>query len=178
MGGSDEPSNLIDLSIEDHAEAHRILFEKHGKWQDEIAWKALSGQITKSEINYKILVENNLGEKNPMYGKPSPFRGKKHTEETKQKIKDTLKLKGIIRKPLSAETKVKIGLANKGKIISDEQKKLIISSNKKRLGEKRNPYKNKGTHLKKVVCPYCNKIGGISAMERWHFDNCKLKGNI
>jgi hypothetical protein len=176
MGGSDEPSNLIELSVKEHAEAHRLLFEQYGKWQDEVAWKALSGQIDKSEINYIISVLQNLGENNPMYGKPSPMRGKKHTAESKQKIKDSLK--NIVRKPTSIETKIKIGLAHKGKTISDEHKKLIVLSNKNRLGEKRNTYKNKGLHLKKIECPYCNKIGGISAMERWHFDKCKLKGNI
>jgi len=49
MGGSDDPSNLIELSIEDHAEAHRVLFETHGNEYDRVAWLALSGQITMSE---------------------------------------------------------------------------------------------------------------------------------
>lgn len=26
---------------------------------------------------------------------------------------------------------------------------------------------------KKVKCPHCNKLGGISQMKRWHFDKCK-----
>lgn len=26
-----------------------------------------------------------------------------------------------------------------------------------------------------ITCPYCNKVGGISVMARWHFDNCKYK---
>jgi hypothetical protein len=43
MGGSDERSNLIELTIEEHAEAHRKLYEEYHNWQDEIAWKALSG---------------------------------------------------------------------------------------------------------------------------------------
>jgi hypothetical protein len=48
-GGTDDPSNLIKLTIQEHAEAHRILFERHGKKEDEIAWKALSGQISIDE---------------------------------------------------------------------------------------------------------------------------------
>lgn len=50
MGGSDDPSNLVELSIEDHAEAHKILFEKYGKIEDKLAWLALSGLISKSVI--------------------------------------------------------------------------------------------------------------------------------
>ena len=26
-----------------------------------------------------------------------------------------------------------------------------------------------------ITCPHCNKCGGVSAMKRWHFDNCKLR---
>jgi hypothetical protein len=40
MGGSNDPSNLIELTVAEHAEAHKKLFEEYGCWQDEIAWKA------------------------------------------------------------------------------------------------------------------------------------------
>jgi predicted RNA-binding Zn-ribbon protein involved in translation (DUF1610 family) len=30
-----------------------------------------------------------------------------------------------------------------------------------------------GVAQKKVECPNCGKIGGISTMKRWHFDNCR-----
>ena len=51
MGGTDDPSNLVELTVEEHAEAHKKLFEEHGKWEDELAWKALSGQIEMSEAS-------------------------------------------------------------------------------------------------------------------------------
>jgi hypothetical protein len=50
MGGSDEPSNLIELTVEEHAEAHRKLWEKHGHWQDKIAWQGLSKMVNKIEL--------------------------------------------------------------------------------------------------------------------------------
>jgi hypothetical protein len=31
----------------------------------------------------------------------------------------------------------------------------------------------RGVATKKIVCPHCNKIGGISVMKRYHLDNCK-----
>lgn len=63
MGGTDDPENLIELTIEEHAEAHRILYEKYGKWQDYYAWKGLSGQIGREEILKQIHINNgkNLG---------------------------------------------------------------------------------------------------------------------
>lgn len=33
----------------------------------------------------------------------------------------------------------------------------------------------KGVPQKKVECPHCNKIGGISKMHQHHFENCKHK---
>lgn len=49
MGGTDHPANLVELTVEEHAEAHRLLFEKHGNWQDYCAWQALSGRIGREE---------------------------------------------------------------------------------------------------------------------------------
>lgn len=49
MGGSNDADNLIKLTVEEHAEAHKRLFEEHGKKEDYIAWKALSGQINNQE---------------------------------------------------------------------------------------------------------------------------------
>jgi len=42
LGGTDDPSNLIELTIEEHANAHRILYEQYGNWQDFAAWQGLS----------------------------------------------------------------------------------------------------------------------------------------
>jgi hypothetical protein len=104
VGGSDDPSNLILLSIEDHAEAHRKLYEEHGRWQDRVAWQFLSNQISCAEATKQAQSLSNIGknnymygktgELNPMYGKRgelSPHFGKKHSQETKDKISKALK---------------------------------------------------------------------------------------
>ena len=49
-GGTDEPSNLIRLTIPEHAEAHRALYEEFGRDEDRLAWMALSGMIGKEQI--------------------------------------------------------------------------------------------------------------------------------
>jgi len=51
LGGTDEPSNLILLTIEEHAAAHEKLYNEYGNWEDYLAWKGLSGHISKDEIN-------------------------------------------------------------------------------------------------------------------------------
>lgn len=52
-GGTDDPSNLVCLTVEEHAEAHLELYGEHGRWQDYVAWKALSGQAKHSEASYE-----------------------------------------------------------------------------------------------------------------------------
>ena len=62
MGGSNHESNIVVLSVEEHAEAHRKLYEEHGKWQDKIAADMLSGQIkifySKAFLNPTLLSSN------------------------------------------------------------------------------------------------------------------------
>lgn len=77
MGGSDDPSNLIILTVEEHANAHKQLFEQFGYWQDELAWKGLRKMHSKQEILEKIMKENH------------PWKGKKHKPETIIKIKNS-----------------------------------------------------------------------------------------
>lgn len=50
LGGSDDPENIVELSVEEHAEAHRILYEKYGMRGDYLAWKGLTKQIDKEKI--------------------------------------------------------------------------------------------------------------------------------
>ena len=57
MGGNDEPENLVELSIEEHAEAHKKLYEEHGLWQDLIAWKGLAGLLTSDECAFIAIHE-------------------------------------------------------------------------------------------------------------------------
>lgn len=48
-GGSDDPSNIVELSVQEHAEAHRILWEQFERTGDFVAWKMLSGKTEEAE---------------------------------------------------------------------------------------------------------------------------------
>lgn len=50
MGGTNDPSNLIQLTISEHAAWHYELWVYYGFHQDYMAWKALSGQMTQGEV--------------------------------------------------------------------------------------------------------------------------------
>lgn len=67
MGGTDELSNLISLTVEEHAEAHKKLWEEHGNVKDYYAWKGLSSQIGKEEIRQELSRYGAI-KRNMMYG--------------------------------------------------------------------------------------------------------------
>ena len=49
-GGNDHPDNLVLLTVSEHAEAHRKLYEEHGRWQDRLAYEGLTKTIGIEEI--------------------------------------------------------------------------------------------------------------------------------
>ena len=72
MGGTDDPSNLIKLTVEEHAEAHRMLYEQHGLEEDRLAWLGLAGIVSKKEHVHQMakfggdkVVEHKLGIHDP-----------------------------------------------------------------------------------------------------------------
>lgn len=50
MGGTDDPSNLVKLTIEEHAEAHKQLYLKYGLIEDKLAWLGLRGLYDRDYI--------------------------------------------------------------------------------------------------------------------------------
>ena len=72
-GGSDDPSNLVELTVLDHAIAHKVLYGLYGRIQDLWAWRMLKAgdghprgflghkrpQEWKDEHSKKVSGENN-----------------------------------------------------------------------------------------------------------------------
>ncbi len=99
MGGSDDPSNLIELTVEEHAEAHKKLWEEDGNDYDRIAWLSLTKQIDCAESTRLAIIESN---KNRIISKETkektsramreyfsiPENREKTSEATKQGMKD------------------------------------------------------------------------------------------
>lgn len=88
MGGTDDPENLVEVTVEKHAELHKQLWEDLGHTEDYIAWRCLSGQISVAEA---IIESVRLA---------------------------AIKRRGVKRKPLSEESKRKISEAKKGKSLN------------------------------------------------------------
>ena len=87
MGGTDDTSNLIELTVEEHAEAHKLLWEQYGKKEDELAWKGLTGLIGKEELIKELMF---LGQQKGGFNNRGKIRGPQNIEH-KNKIKESCK---------------------------------------------------------------------------------------
>lgn len=99
MGGTDDPNNLIELTIEEHAQAHFNLWKNFRCIEDKIAWECLSGRnlseeeriiLSKSGFKKFLLDENKVIKwKNKI---SNTLTGKTQSEKTKIKRSNSLKL--------------------------------------------------------------------------------------
>ena len=205
--------NLVYLTAKEHYLAHKLLCEIYPDNHKLIyALWAMMTMIDGTGREYRIsgreyqrirkkYIENNMkGENNPIHRIENPMsnpdsrrrlsealKGKTHTEETKDKIRQ----KALGRK-LSAETRKKIGDAQRGKVIPPEVVEKIAKANR---GKKRTPEQIKAIsermtgipnpttsetnrRMNSMIfnCSHCGRdIGGRANFVRFHDDNCKSK---
>jgi endo-1,4-beta-D-glucanase Y len=168
-GGTDDPSNLVELTIEEHAEAHRILFEQYGRWQDEIAWKTLSGQITQAEA-----IKESQKNANKSWMKTEEGRNilKGRWETRRKNGTDVPWNKGLTKEDSDSLKKLSewnlkyreegklsnIGDIVRGTVRSEKHRKNLSISLQK---------------IKKIKCEHCNRKFKPGMFKRWHGDNCK-----
>ena len=96
-------------------------------WRDlgiDLANKSEGGEGNSGHIGLR-------GDKSPRYGKPSIFKGKKHSEESKKRISDFAKgRKNRLGAKLSDETKEKIRIARTGQKMSDQTREKMSQTRK------------------------------------------------
>ena len=80
VGGSDDPSNIVELTVIEHAAAHFWLWLKHNRWQDLVAWRGLSGMIGSEEAIRLAQIEGakKAGRKNVESGHLASIRTTEH----------------------------------------------------------------------------------------------------
>lgn len=127
-----EKWNQVLLTAKEHFICHRLLkkFTKsipHQKMSLAV-WKMCCVNTDKMNITSRTYNEMKKG---MMKGKNNPFYGKKHSQESIDRMRKTK-----LGKLLSQEHKDKIGKGGRGKVRSDESKKRYSES---KSGEK-NPY--------------------------------------
>ena len=79
-GGTNDPNNLVRLTIEDHAIAHMVRYKIYGDYRDKLAWMGLSGQNTDRAYLRNEAFRHFLKTDNPMW-----------RPECKKKISESMK---------------------------------------------------------------------------------------
>jgi hypothetical protein len=95
-GGTNDPSNIVKLTVEEHADAHFWLYLEYGRWQDRLAYLTLSKIIKHKD--WILFIQS-----------------KPKSEKTKQKM----------RKPKSKLHAKNISKGRKGIIFSQQHKDNI-----------------------------------------------------
>ena len=93
QGGSDDLSNIVELTVTQHAMWHFAEWQRKGNWQDNLAFQVLVGRLNKEEAiriaNSAVITEYNKSR-----------RGSKRPVWVKEKIRQGLKkFYGSLDKP-------------------------------------------------------------------------------
>ncbi len=110
QGGTDDLSNLIEVSVTRHAMFHFCNWQLWRRKEDWIAWKGLSKQIGEEEI---FIEASSLGGRSNT-GKPKSYG---HRTKISLSVKENHS-----KHPRSKETKQKISMALRGNQNSHSQK--------------------------------------------------------
>lgn len=177
VGGADSDENIIELSIEEHAEAHRKLFEEFGRWQDECAYKMLTKLITVDEARQEA----------SRRGKEEMMKDPSRVEAARQaRIKGVLDWYAHGARPWNAGLLFRENPENEGlKKLSNAVKKQAREGNFSCIGdwargkiftEKHRANLSKRAYArKKIRCEHCNQEHVPGMYARWHGNKCKEK---
>ncbi len=171
-GGTDDPSNIVFLTVPEHAEAHRVLYEQYGRWQDKLAWQMLSGMINKHEC---IRIAQQNADKSWM---KTP-EGKALMKEAQRRSKEAGNRPDPWNKGKSKDQDERLKVASERASLHQKTGKIKCIGDSMRGKEFSEDHRNKlvdrATNRSKMVCPHCNKSVIKQMFVRWHGDNCKKK---
>jgi len=186
MDGTNDKSNLVKLTVTEHAEAHRKLYEEHNKLEDKLAWKMLEGQAMMGE-NLRIKSKLGWAEANKngpiCLGTKWYYNPEIPTERKMLKDGATIPEGWVHGRGLNTWS-----AKRDYKSPSDEHRKKTSEACKKMWKEgkmdDRKPHtitqavldgyeKNRGLKREKKECPHCGKLVAVNVFPRWHGDNCK-----
>jgi hypothetical protein len=182
MGGTNDSTNLVELTAREHFIIHKLLYEihpeHHGLFKGYYAMAMLNSpdrniSLTAREYEYLRIefAKRNTGVLNHYYGK-------KHSEEVRAKMKKNSTRKGTPpwNKGLTKDDVRVAKYANvvrwntgltKDDIRIQEQIKKSIET---RTGKSRGNY-----NVQYVTCPYCNVTNTTTVIKRAHLEKCKYK---
>lgn len=195
MGGNDDKDNLIDLYAREHFIAHKLLAKENPDNDSLVyAWNIMASAKTKKQKRYELTPEeyeeakkrfsevhskNVSGKNHPMYGvhrygENAPMYGKRHSDETRAKMREAAKNKP----PISEERRQKLRESmlgeknwNYGKHPSDETRaKMSKAKDGMYFGESNPNYGNhklageNNPRAMIVMCLDTNRVYGATTI--------------
>jgi len=193
LGGQDDATNIIRLTPKEHYIIHHLLWKYHRCSKTAHAFfnmlRCSDNQNRKFTARQHAIATAAHVEtlKINMKGEGNHFYGRRHSEETKEKIRQ--KKLGV---KMSKEAKEKMSKVRKGRPKTNEHRRkigrkgLIMLKNfdtgesvriSKEEANKydRSIWKNPATNQVKEVCKYCGIESTKGNINRWHNENCKSK---
>ena len=193
LGGSDDASNIVRLTPKEHYVVHHLLWRHHRCSKTAHAFFNMlrcSGtqKRTFTARQHSVAIEAHVeAMKETMKGEGNHFYGRKHTEETKERIrqkqlgkKHTKECREKMSKarkgvPKSEEHKRKIGRKGFTMLKNFDTGEVIRISKEEADNYDRSIWKSPASIQKKIACKYCGRISTVGNINRWHNDNCKSK---
>jgi hypothetical protein len=206
MGGSNDISNLVSLTAKEHFICHLLLTKMIAgplKYKMVKASMMMANQIGPGQQRYKItsriyeILKTSLppmpdetrsklsqSQKERFKNRDGTFLGRTHSEETKEKIrqsrlgkKDSPEVKlikstaGKNKPPVTDETRKKLSIANKGRPGLTGEKNGFFG--KHHSPEQRQKKREEKLNSTRQQCPHCSKLVDPMNYKRWHGDRCK-----
>ena len=202
IGGTNDSSNIVRLTVEEHADAHKKLFEKYGRWQDKLAWMGLSGMIGKEEMMLLVNLESSKAFWTEDERNKRSIISTKQWKDLKYREMMTIMFKELWKNPKFREMRIneikerwkdpahiKMMSENMKSRWKDPEYRLEMGINTRKVWldpkfkeKMTNMFKRQWDNPKfrekiqgKVKCPHCGLECNKGNAVRWHFDNCKFK---
>lgn len=166
---------LVKLTPRQHYIAHLLLVKcVNPKYRKKMLYavtamkcKVMNKIIFNSKVFEKLKIEANVS-------RSLALKGRTHSIEAKQKIKDKRALQVI-----TEETKSKMSSSHKGRKQSVEaiEKTRQAHLGLKRSEETKQRLRESRKNYPRLTCPHCAKIMVTVNYNRWHGDNCKQRIN-
>ena len=175
-GGTNDPANLIELTLCEHTEAHRVLFEQNGRLQDKIARKMLAGKTDEGEqARIELFLENKA--------KAFAERGEEIQARAAESRRRTVNAPDYVSPLLGINLETAEGwhlerLQKQSEMAKSMQENGQISCigdkvrGKRPSSEQRAKQSEKAKCRAKMNCPHCGKDIIPQMFSRWHGEKC------
>lgn len=191
LGGNDDKDNIAIFTAREHYIAHQLLVKIYPGNRKLLYAAYMMGSYNNRayewiKIKQYEYLKTRVFTDEHRINLSNAKKGRKLTDEHKKRISYSLSGKQAWNKGMKNQYSINLSDENRNKkseIMKNNKYSLgrepwnkgtigLCEKNKSSFIEGHNPW-NKGKKQNIVICPHCNKEGGILNMKRYHFDNCK-----